>query len=149
MRVFVGRVFVGQVFVGIVLVLLSTSIPVLAVGSSQPYGKGGWFAQFDPIVRQYNQSGEQFRIEGHCQSACTLFLGIRNVCIVRNATLLFHAGHDRQRNISASATKHLMSHYNARLRAYLVANRIMETIAFTTISGSDMISKFGYRECSG
>ena len=149
MRVFVARVFLGQVFFAIALVLLSTSIPALAVGSSQPYGKGGWFEQFDPIVRQYNQSGEQFRIEGHCQSACTLFLGIRSVCIVRSARLLFHAGHDRQRNIKQSATNHMMSHYNARLRAYLVANRIMETISFTTISGSDMISKFGYRECSG
>jgi hypothetical protein len=106
------RVCVGRVFVGMVLVLLSTSIPALAVGSSQPYGKGGWFAQFDPIVQQYNQSGEQFRIEGHCQSSCTLFLGIRNVCIVRSARLLFHAGHDRSRNISASATNHLMSAYN-------------------------------------
>ena len=138
-----------RVFVGVVLMLLSTSIPALAVGSSLPYGKGGWFAQFDPIVRQYNQSGEQFRIEGHCQSACTLFLGIRNVCITRSASLLFHAGHDRQRNINPSATKHMMNHYNAKLRAYLVANRIMETISFTTISGGDMISKFGYRECSG
>ena len=62
------RVCVGRVFVGMVLVLLSTSIPALAVGSSQPYGKGGWFAQFDPIVQQYNQSGEKFRIEEHCQS---------------------------------------------------------------------------------
>ena len=54
------RVFDGRVFVGIVMMLLSTSIPALAVGSSQPYGQGGWFEQFDPIVRQYNQSGEQF-----------------------------------------------------------------------------------------
>ena len=147
MRVFVGRVLVGQVLVGIVLVLLSTSIPALAVGSSQPYGQGGWFAQFDPIVRQYNQNGEQFRIEGHCQSACTLFLGIRNVCIVRSAKLLFHAGHDRQRNIKASATSHLMSAYNGRLRAYLATNHVMDTLAFHTVSGSDMIGKFGYREC--
>jgi hypothetical protein len=138
-----------RVFVGVVMVLLNTSISALAVGSSQSYGQGGWFEQFDPIVRQYNQSGEQFRIEGHCQSACTLFLGIRNVCIARSASLLFHAGHDRQRNISPSATKHLMSAYNGRLRAYLVANHVMDTLAFHTISGSDMISKFGYRECSG
>jgi hypothetical protein len=142
-------VFVGRAFVGVVLMLLSTLIPVLAVGSSLPYGKGGWFAQFDPIVQQYNQSGEQFRIEGHCQSACTLFLGIKNVCIVCSARVLFHAGHDRQRNISASATNHLMSAYNGKLRTYLVANHVMETLAFHTISGSDMISKFGYRECSG
>jgi hypothetical protein len=134
-------------FVGVVMLSLLTSVPALAVGSSTPYGKGGWFAQFDPIVRQYNQSGEEFRIEGHCQSACTMFLGIRNVCIVRSARLLFHAGHDRQWNIKASATNHKMNHYNAKLRAYLVANRIMETISFTTISGSDMITKFGYREC--
>jgi len=39
-----------------------------------------------------------------------------------------------------------MRHYNAK-RAHLVANRVMETISFTTISGSDMITKFGYREC--
>jgi hypothetical protein len=138
-----------RVFVGVVMMLLSTSIPALAVGSSSSYGQGGWFEQFDPIVRQYNQSGEQFRIEGHCQSACTLFLGIRNVCITRSASLLFHAGHDRQRNISPSATNHLMSAYNGRLRAYLVANHVMDTLAFHTISGSDMIAKFGYRECSG
>ena len=136
-----------RVFVGAAMLSLLTSVPALAIGSSTPYGKGGWFAQFDPIVRQYNQSGEEFRIEGHCQSACTMFLGIRNVCIVRSARLLFHAGHDRQWNIKASATNHKMNHYNAKLRAYLVANRIMETISFTTISGSDMITKFGYREC--
>ena len=136
-----------RVFVSVVMLSLLTSAPALAVGSSQPYGRGGWFGQFDPIVRQYNQSGEQFRIEGHCQSACTMFLGIRNVCVTRSARLLFHAGHDRQRNIKASATNHIMNHYNSRLRAYLVANRIMETLAFTTLSGSDMIAKFGYREC--
>jgi len=136
-----------RVFVGVVMVLLTASLPALAAGSSTPYGRGGWFEQFDPIVSQYNQSGEQFRIEGHCQSACTLFLGIRNVCVVRSARLLFHAGHDRKRNISASATSHLMSAYNARLRAYLTANHVMETLAFHTISGSDMIAKFGYREC--
>jgi len=134
-------------FAALVLALLSSS--ALAAGSSQGYGMGGQFARFNPVVAEYNRSGELFRIEGHCQSACTLFLGIRNVCIEPSAQLLFHAGHDRQRNIKPSATNHLMRHYNARLRAYLVANRIMETISFTTISGSDMISKFGYRECSG
>ena len=134
--------------VGVIVLLLATSVSAMAVGSSIPYGKGGWFEQFDPIVRQYNQSGELFRIEGHCQSACTLFLGIRNVCVDRGARLLFHAGHDRQRNIRASATNHLMRAYNARLRAYLVANHVMETLAFHTVSGSDMVRRFGYRACS-
>ena len=34
------------------------------------------FQDFDPVVAQYNASGELFRIEGHCQSSCTLFLAI-------------------------------------------------------------------------
>ena len=32
------------------------------------------FAQFQSVIRQYNASGERFRIDSHCQSACTMFL---------------------------------------------------------------------------
>src|SRR5882724_11715798 len=63
----------------------------LADGSSTPYGGGGPMAKFDAIIGQYNASGELFRIEGHCQSSCTMFLAIRNVCVDPNASLLFHA----------------------------------------------------------
>lgn len=79
------------------LALGASSLPAAAEDSNAGYGMGGEFKTFDPIVEQYNRSGAQFRIEGHCQSACTLFLAIRNVCIDRAATLLFHAGHDRNR----------------------------------------------------
>jgi hypothetical protein len=116
-------------------------------GTSAGYGMGGQFTRFDPVVSEHNQSGELFRIEGHCQSACTLFLGIRNVCIDRNATLLFHAGHDRNKNITASSTGHLLSAYNASLRDYVTSNHYMDTLEFHSISGRDMIQKFGYREC--
>jgi hypothetical protein len=126
------------------LLLFSTSA---MAGSNAGYGMGGQFTRFDPVVSEYNQSGELFRIEGHCQSACTLFLGIRNVCVDRNATLLFHAGHDRNKNITASSTAHLLSAYNASLRDYVTANHYMDTLAFHSISGRDMIQKFGYREC--
>jgi hypothetical protein len=129
---------------GAIFLLVST--PAMAA-SSAGYGMGGQFAQFDPIVNRHNQTGELFRIEGHCQSACTLFLGIRNVCIDRNANLLFHAGHDRNRNISAKATNHLLSAYNSKLRNYVVSNHFADTLAFHAISGRDMIQKFGYREC--
>ena len=50
------------------------------------------FGKFLNVVQQYNASGERFRIDGHCQSACTMFLSIRNVCVTPGATLLFHAG---------------------------------------------------------
>ena len=126
------------------LLMLSTSA---MAGTSAGFEMGGRYARFDPVVGQHNQSGELFRIDGHCQSSCTLFLAIRNVCISRSATLLFHAAHDRSRNVSPSLTSHMLDAYNARLRAYVTANHYMDTLAFHSISGRDMIQKFGYREC--
>jgi hypothetical protein len=129
--------------------------PALADGSVSQVGMGvgsgpDGFRPFNTLVRQYNASGERFRIDGHCQSACTLFLSIRNVCVEPSARLLFHAGHTRgpNRQINPVATNHMISAYNGRLRGYLKAGGYMDTLAFHTISGQDMISKFGYRACT-
>jgi hypothetical protein len=127
------------------LLLLSTSGGM--AGTSEGYGYGGPFAVYDPIVAQHNASGELFRITGHCQSSCTLFLGIRNVCIERSARLLFHAGHNRQGRILGWAVRHKLNAYNPRLRSYLIAGHYMETLEFHAISGSTLIQRFGYKEC--
>lgn len=127
----------------------------MAAGSVSQSGRMGrgsgpeGFRPFNALVSQYNASGEQFRIDTHCQSACTLFLAIRSVCITPSARLLFHAGHTRgpNRQINPRATNHMMSAYNGALRSYLQAGGYMDTLAFHTISGRDMISKFGYPAC--
>jgi len=129
-----------------VLMLLLLSSSAMA-GTSQGYGNGGRFAVYDPIVAAHNKSGEPFRIEGHCQSACTLFLGIRNVCVARSAQLLFHAGNDRSGKISATSTQHMLNAYKPKLRQYLVAGGYTQTQSFHAVSGADLIDKFGYREC--
>ena len=126
---------------------LLVSVPAVAAGTTAGFEMGGRYGRFDPVVSQYNQSGELFRIDGHCQSSCTLFLSIRNVCISRSATLLFHAAHDRSGNASPSNTAHMLAAYNPKLRDYLTSHHYMDTLAFHAISGTDMIQKFGYREC--
>ena len=108
---------------------------------------GGMLYRFEAVADEANRTGELFRIKGHCQSACTTFLGIRNVCVERSASLLFHAGHDDKRNISAYWTDRMMRSYNAPLRQYLLAGHYTETLAFHTISGAAMIDRFGYKEC--
>jgi len=123
--------------------------PAIAAGSSEGHGRGGLYIYFDPIVAQYNQSGEEFRITGHCRSACTLFLAIRHVCIEPSAELRFHAGHDRNGAVGVRETQHMLNAYNGRLRSYLLAQHAMDSFDFFTISGHDMIHKFGYRQCPG
>jgi hypothetical protein len=123
----------------------------LADGSSLPYGGGGPMTKFDAIIGQYNASGELFRIEGHCQSSCTMFLAIRNVCVDANANLLFHAAlsaRERDHAPFPERNAHMASHYNSSLRAFVLANHYMDSFAFHPISGRDIIRKFGYRQCS-
>ena len=132
--------------IAVVFVLLLAN-PAMAAGTTTGFEMGGRYARFDPVVSQYNQSGELFRIDGHCQSSCTLFLGIRNVCISPAATLLFHASHDRNGNVSPTNTVHMLDAYNPRLREYVLSHHYMDTLAFHAISGTDTIRKFGYREC--
>ena len=121
------------------------SVSALHMGmGAKPHEMG----RFDAVVQQYNASGERFRIDGHCQSACTIFLSIRNVCIMPNATLLFHAGGDpKTGRMSAGSTQHMLASYNSALQQYVTQNHYMDTFAFHTISGRDMVTRFGYPAC--
>ena len=106
------------------------------------------FAQFQNVIQQYNASGERFRIDSHCQSACTMLLSIRNVCVTPGAKLLFHAGGSMQKGtINPSRTQEMASTYNAALRKYVTDNHFMDTFAFHSISGSEIIKRFGYPAC--
>jgi len=133
-----------KILVSIIFVLISSTA---FAATSEPYGKGGYIREFQPEIDRANASGELFRIKGHCQSLCTLFLGLRNVCVERSARLLFHAGHDRQRNIHAGSTNRMLSAYNAPLRQYVMDNHYMDTLEFHAIPGSMIIDRFGYKEC--
>jgi hypothetical protein len=95
----------------------------------------------------FTASGERFRIDSHCQSACTMFLSIRNVCVSPGATLLFHAGGSKLRGISPVRTQQMLSTYNAALQQYVTAHHFMDTFDFHPISGSEIIKRFGYPAC--
>ncbi len=123
-------------------VALCVAMPALAA-TSTPYSRGGKARDFAGYVEQHRQSGELFRITGHCQSACTMFLALPNVCVEPSARLLFHAGR------VPDGTHRMINSYNSKLRSYLTAHRVMESPKFHTISGRDMINRFGYRACPG
>src|SRR5438552_18464368 len=94
-----------RLLVALALLLISSTA---FAATSEKFGNGGWIQNFQPEIDRANASGELFRIKGHCQSNCTLFLGLRNVCVERSAMLLFHASHDRQRNINAGSTQRML-----------------------------------------
>jgi hypothetical protein len=126
------------------------SVSALRKPSGQSMGMGaqaGEMPLFDAVVAQYNASGERFRIDAHCQSACTMFLSIRNVCITPNATLLFHSGGNRRTGISMRSTQHMLGAYNSALRDYVTEHHFMDTFELHAISGRDIVARFGYPAC--
>jgi hypothetical protein len=128
--------------VACVLSVISSS-SAIAQDSSAPYSHGGFSKSYGELAGQINRSGKLFRIEGTCQSACTMFLSLRNVCVDLNATLLFHSG----RPGTVAGRGRMLATYNAKLRAFLIANHYMDTPEFHAISGRDIVQKFGYRAC--
>ena len=128
--------------------------PAYADGSVSSLGMGmgapdqAAFGRFLAVIQQYNASGERFRIDSHCQSACTMFLSIHNVCVTPGATLLFHAGGNMRKGIlNPSTTQQMLSTYNGALRQYVSDNHFMDTFAFHPISGGEIIRRFGYPAC--
>ena len=133
---------------------LFATAPALADGSVTALGMGMGapnaqrFAEFEAVVAKYNASGERFRIDGHCQSACTMFLAIKNVCVTPNATLLFHSGGNfRKLQRSEEYTNRMLAKYKPSLRTYVTENHFMDTFQFHSIPGSVIISRFGYPAC--
>jgi hypothetical protein len=128
---------------------IGSGASAFAEGSSLPYGGGGRI-NAPAIVSQYNQSGEPFRIEGSCQSSCTMLLAIRNVCVDPNATLLFHAAlfpNERGQKPPPERQARMLNAYNPRLRSYLVSNGYVDSFEFHALSGREIIQKFGYKAC--
>lgn len=122
------------------------SVSSLRMGYGAPDAAA--FARFQNVIQQYNASSERFRIDSHCQSACTMFLSIRNVCVAPGATLLFHAGGSMQKGtINPSTTQQMLGTYNAALRQYVTDHHFMDTFEFHPISGRDIVRRFGYPAC--
>jgi hypothetical protein len=128
---------------------MAWSAAALAEGSSTPYGGGGRIKP-GAIIAKYNKTGELFRMEGRCQSSCTMLLAIKNVCIEPSATLLFHAAlfpNERGQKPPPARQAAMLNSYKPKLRKYLVANHYVDTFEFHAISGREIIQKFGYRPC--
>ncbi len=123
----------------IAVLALALAFPVYAQDST-PFSQGGKTMDFKPYVNDAKKSGKQFRIKGHCQSACTMFLTVKNMCIESDARLLFHKAKTTQ------GTDDLWASYNSSLKAYLKSKGAMERDTFTVLQGREM-AKFGYRIC--
>lgn len=135
-------------FCGLAVGPAHADVSLSSIGMGHGAGNAEAFRQFQAAVHQYSATGERFHIDTNCPSACTMFLAVRNVCIDPGATLAFHAGGImRGGTPNPRVTAKMLSTYKPALRQYLTSNHLMDTFEFHTISGEEMIKRFGYPAC--
>jgi hypothetical protein len=81
-----------------------------------------------------------------------MLLAIKNVCVDPGATLLFHAAlfpNEASQRPPPGRQAAMLNSYRPALRNYLVANHYVDSFEFHSISGQDIIEKFGYPACRG
>ena len=128
--------------------LLAPSAQALTI----TYDLGGRIDRYETRWRSVARSGEEVRIDGLCNSACTLLTGLvprRRVCITPRAMLSFHAAWSEASGpdvASAAATAELMRIYPAAIRAFLARRGGLTSVhRHIILSGAELRSF--YRDC--
>lgn len=111
--------------------------PALAVcacqqSSFEPAGDaGGNLRAYVAEVRRLNAEGASKAISGRCASACTIFLGVKNVCVAPTAQLLFHAAHfPNDTRPDPVGSLEMLSFYPPSIREWVIRTRALESVDF-------------------
>ncbi|MGH6812250.1 MAG: hypothetical protein ACREDM_07870 [Methylocella sp.] len=103
---------------------------------------GGPVADYQNQTAIYRASEREVRLH-ECRSACTMALGLPNVCVCPGSTLKFHFAYDpRNHQTNPKVSQQLLDSYPAAVRARLGTLKRN----YKVLSGSELI-KLGIRDC--
>ena len=104
---------------------------------------GGFVADYQSQTAIYRASEREVRLH-ECRSACTMALGLPNVCVYPGSTLKFHFAYDpRNHQTNPQVSQQLFDSYPAAVRARLGTL----TRNYKVLSGSELI-ELVIRDCN-
>ena len=115
--------------------------------------RGGPVVTYIDHVAQLSKSGAEVRIEGLCLSACTLYLGAKNICIGEEAKLGFHGpasafgGFPLPKPEFERLTKQMARHYPKPLRDWFMSTARYELTDYYVVTGAEAI-RMGVKRCA-
>lgn len=109
-----------------------------------PADDGGRLLAYIAEVDRLNARGEAKRLDGRCASACTVFLGVRRVCVTARARLWFHAAHTTAPTATPDpfGTMKMLAYYPARVREWAIRTRALEAVQFSddkSLTGEQLV----------
>lgn len=136
--------------VGIVLAvapLAAVAQQVIRIGDDY----GGLVAERARIVDQIRAAHARVEIRGNiCFSACTMYLGAGDVCVLPGTTFGFHGPMRNGQALSPHDLDHwsavMARYYSEPLRTWYMANARYRTWDAAELTGADLI-RLGYPAC--
>ena len=112
--------------------------------------RGGILAERSRMVQALQRSGTRVELRGRCHSACTMYLGLENVCVTRGARLGFHGPSSYGRPLALPEFERwsllMARHYREPLRSWYLQRARYEIRGYLTLTGAELI-RLGYAEC--
>lgn len=140
----------GGVRIGLMLVALLAGVARTQAGEIVEADYGGPLAAYREAARRLDAAGEELAIRGLCASACTIFLGLRKLCVAPQAAFWFHAARLPESDApDPDATLEMLSYYPAALRAWAIRTKALESVDFDaahSLTGAALI-RMGARRC--
>ncbi len=104
---------------------------------------GGYVDQYSAITETYRRTNREVRIH-ECHSACTMALGLPNVCVYRDSVFKFHQAYDPRNHVTNwDVSDQLFNTYPVAVRDRLGTL----TKSFTILRGQELID-LGVRDCT-
>ncbi|WP_420003890.1 hypothetical protein [Arenibacterium sp. LLYu02] len=114
---------------------------------------GGAVSQRIAEIQAYRKQGVRVQIEGQCNSSCTLYLGMPQTCVSRQALLGFHGPMSQFAGIPLPPQQFeewsqiMASYYPSPVRKWFLKDARYTLNGIKTISGEQLI-KLGVPECA-
>lgn len=92
---------------------------------------GGNLRGYVAEVQRLNAKGSSKAIRGVCASACTIYLGVKNVCVEPTAQLWFHAAHlPNDSHPDPLGSLEMLSYYPPSIRDWAIRTGALENTGF-------------------
>lgn len=121
--------------------------PAVKVVRSDP---GGLIGIRDREVQRLRASGDRVELRGTCNSACTMYLGLDNICIDRRASLGFHGPSSYGKPLPAAEFERwsqiMARNYREPLKSWFLDTARYDITGQKRLSGAELI-RLGYPEC--
>lgn len=102
------------------------------------------------VARVAALGDREVRIEGYCASACSMYLGARNVCVTRDATIGIHGPSFFGMPLPAAEfeywSKVIAGYYPPAIAEWFMETARYRTVGLYTLAGAEVI-RHGVREC--